>query len=196
MILSLLNFFIVIVQAATLGLDSSILDNSSLKQLSHRGDGPFSTYLSMDIHYSPIKELWKQTEIETGLKLNNRGEAHITTITPPEFFHQLKGVVTIEEIEKIASEMPIQSSKFKVVCLGRGMKDDMSTFYVVVESEDLINLRKKVEMLFLKKGGKKGKFRAENFYPHITVGFTKRDLHESDGVIKDKNSCFKDINLR
>ncbi|TNF29430.1 MAG: hypothetical protein EP319_07155 [Deltaproteobacteria bacterium] len=196
MILTLLNFLIISVQAATLGLDSSVLDNSSLKQLSHRGDGPFSTYLSMDIQYSPIKELWKQTEIETGLKLNNRGEAHITTITPPEYFHQLKGVVTIEEIEEIASKMPLQASRFKVVCLGRGIKDAMSTYYIVVESDDLINLRKKVEMLFLKKGGEKGKFKAENFYPHITVGFTKRDLHESDGVIKDKKSCFKDIKLR
>lgn len=42
----------------------------------------------------------------------------------------------------------------------------------------------------------KGKFRAERFFPNITVGFNKRDLHESDGVIKDKTTCFKPIQIR
>ena len=105
-------------------------------------------------------------------------------------------MVTIEEIDHIARRMNIQASKFKVVCLGRGTKDDMSTYYVVVKSEDLLNIRKEIETLFIKKGGEKRKFRAENFFPHITVGFTKRDLHESDGVIKDETSCIKPIELK
>ncbi len=196
MILLFFKILITTVQAAMLSLDSSVLDNKNLEQLNHSGSGQFSTYLSMDIQYKPIKELWKQVEKETGLKLKNRGEAHITTITPVEFFHQLKDVVSIEEIDQIAKESSIQSSKFKIVCLGRGVKDEMSTYYVVLESNDLLNIRKKVEKLFLEKGGKKGLFRAENFFPHITVGFTKRDLHESDGIIKDKSSCFKSIDLR
>lgn len=193
MIKTLISFLILTVQASTLSLDSSVFKNADLDRLSHQGTGQFSTYLSMDIQYSPVKKLWKDTEKLTGLKLKNRGEAHITTITPPEYFHQLKGVVTIDEIEEIARKNSIQSSKFEVVCLGRGKKDDMSTFYVVVKSKDLLDIRREVENLYLKKAGQPGKFKADRFYPHITVGFNKRDLHESDGIIKDEKTCFKPI---
>jgi len=193
---TLISFFILTVQASTLSLDSSVFRNSELNQLSHRGDGQFSTYLSMDIQYSPVKELWKEIETLVGLKLKNRGEAHITTITPPEFFHQLKGVITIDEIEEIARKKSIQASKFEVVCLGRGQKDDMSTFYVVVKSQDLLDIRREVENLYLKKAGQPGKFKADRFYPHITVGFNKRDLHESDGIIKDEKTCFKPLIIK
>lgn len=72
----------------------------------------------------------------------------------------------------------------------------MSTFYIVVKSQDLMEIRKEVEKLYIKRAGQPGQFRAERFYPHITVDFNKRDQHESDGLIKDKTTCFKPIQIR
>ncbi|MCO4794071.1 MAG: hypothetical protein KC493_10180 [Bacteriovoracaceae bacterium] len=191
----LVSLFFLSVQAFALSLHTNVQDNSKLKFKSHKGEGKYSTYLSMDIQYSPIKKLWRDVEKETSLTLKNRGEAHITVITPPEYFNQLKGFVTIEEIETIAKKRKIQSSDFKVICLGRGLKDNDSTYYVVVESKDLELIREEIEKLFFKNGGKKGTFKANHFYPHITVGFTKRDLHESDGITKGKDSCFLDLSM-
>jgi hypothetical protein len=42
---------------------------------------------------------------------------------------------------------------------------------------------------FENSGGRPGDFDADKFYSHITVGFTDRDLHEADGVIKNMDSC-------
>ena len=39
------------------------------------------------------------------------------------------------------------------------------------------------------------KYHLTDFYPHITLGFTKRDLHFEDGVRKDKSTCVADLNL-
>ena len=182
---------------ADYSVDSSVYKNSDHEFISHRGSGPYGSYLTMEITYEPVEKLWRDIESKEGIKLKNRGEAHITVITPVEFNKVLSKKVSIAEIDKIALEQRIQSSKFHIECLGRFKKKMESgeemTFFAVVTSKDLMSIRKKVEDLYLEKGGHKGSFRASKFYPHITVGFSKRDLHESDGAIKDKRACFKDI---
>jgi len=104
----------------------------------------------------------------------------------------------MEEINAIALEMGIQSSSFKIVGLGRGekqldaekLKKDF-TYFVIVESEDLIAIRKEVSKRYLARGGNSSLFDARNdFYPHITVGFTARDFHKADGVLKSKIHSF------
>lgn len=70
-----------------------------------------------------------------------------------------------------------------------------TTFFIVVNSVDLINIRTVIQLLFIQKGGLPNQFDANNFYPHITVGFTKMDLHDSNGVIKDSRSCVQKIDL-
>jgi 2'-5' RNA ligase len=69
------------------------------------------------------------------------------------------------------------------------------TFYIVVESPELVAIRQEIQNLFLLKGGNEKDFVAENFYPHITIGYTKRDLHDEDGIIKDAKSCISKISL-
>lgn len=66
---------------------------------------------------------------------------------------------------------------------------DKSTVYLVVQSPDLVERRKALRNQFERNGGRTGDFDADRFFPHITVGFTGRDLHESDGVIKNNDSC-------
>lgn len=169
------------------------------KFIAHEGKGRFGRYISMNIAYAPVKELYERVENKEGVSLKNRGEAHITVITPVEFYNVLKQKISIKELINLAKKMGIQSSDFEVECLGEGgkmIKDKLErTIYIVVKSPDLVNYRKKVEKLFLKRGGKSGLFEANNFYPHITVGFTKRDLHESDGVIKNRNSCYAELSV-
>lgn len=185
---------------AKLLLPSSVHNNSSRLFLEHSGGGRFSSYLAMDVNFSPIEDLFKQFSIEEKLKLKNRGEAHITVITPVEYYDTLREKITIEEINKIAQDLGIQSSKFSASCIGRGTVkldgESESTYYVVVSSKSLIRIRKEVERLFISRGGDRSKFFATNYHPHITLGYTKRDLHESDGVIKDLHSCYKDITIK
>jgi hypothetical protein len=67
-------------------------------------------------------------------------------------------------------------------------------YYVVVQSEDLVNVRRAIFRKYCEKGGESSLWDPQHYYPHITVGFTKQDLHEeSNGVRKGANSCFMEI---
>ena len=129
--------------------------------------------------------------------LQNRGEAHITVISPPEYDNILKGYITIDEINHIAQMHDIQSAKFKIVGIGMGEANldtgrDTSdkTFYIIVKSKDLIKIRKAIFRVYKNNGGIPSRFDYNNYRPHITLGFTKRDLFEEDGVLKGKNSYY------
>jgi len=167
------------------------------KFIPHQRKGLFGRYIAMNIAYAPVKELYDIIEKKEEIKIKNRGEAHITVITPIEFFNVLKDRISIKELIAMARKSKLQKSNFKVLCLGKGeatINGDLErTLYLVVSSQDLNQYRKAVEKLFLARGGEIGLFRADNFYPHITVGFSRRDLHESDGIIKNRNSCYAQI---
>lgn len=186
--------------AGSLTLKSSLLDGTSVKFLKFEGKGPFDSYLTMNLPFPPAAGLFKQVLVQEKTQLTNRGEAHITVITPVEFWNILKPQgVSMKEINKIAEDMKIQSSRFQPLCLGYGKAtvdgNSERTFYIVVASDDLINIRREIQKLFISKGGSESAFVPTNYYPHVTIGFTKRDLHESDGVIKDAKSCVNDLQI-
>ncbi|CBW25433.1 putative exported protein [Halobacteriovorax marinus SJ] len=178
-------------------VSEEIFNNSHLEFTAHTNDGPFGSYLSMDIQYAPVKKLWKELEDRSGLKLKNRGEAHITIVTPVEYYRVLKEKIDIREINEIAKKAKMQSMDFQIECLGKFEKvldkKNEGTYFIVINSKEILSLRKNIEKIYLSRGGDPKKFQASNFYGHITVGFTKRDLHESDGAFKDKRSCFASI---
>ncbi len=177
-----------------LTISKDIHNTSEEKFLAHSGDGAFDSYLIQNLPFLPVKALYQDLEKKLNTKLISRGEAHITVITPVEYYNVLKSHISIQEIDKIAKDMKIQEAPFKIVCLGRGQtimdKEIESTYYIVVEAKRLIEIRKAIWEIYVSKGGNQDDFNPDYYYPHITVGFTKRDLHESDGVIKDKNSHF------
>jgi hypothetical protein len=180
--------------AESIKLDSKMADGSAIKFLPHEGAGKWDNYLVMNLPFRPAAEVFKKLEETKKIKLKNRGEAHITVITPIEYWQVLRGKdVTMSEINRIAKDLKIQQSKVEVVCIGRGQatlnSKDESTYFVVVNSQDLIGIRRAVQKLFITKGGKAADFDPNIFYPHITLGFTKRDLHESDGIIKNSKRC-------
>lgn len=157
-----------------------------------------SNYLSMELNYKPSEQLRLELEKDLGKTLKNRGEAHITVLTPPEY-NALKSKITIQEINEIALANQIQQSAVKPICVGAGESKNnnaLKTYYVVVDAQNLLKIRKEIAETFANRGGDPEKFDAENFYPHITLGFTDRDLHqESDGVIKNSDSCRYKINF-
>ncbi|HEX7674379.1 MAG TPA: hypothetical protein VF412_09415 [Bdellovibrio sp.] len=167
------------------------LTNSFVK---HEGAEP---YLSMTLNYGPFKEFVDKVDHFTYRPVQSRGEAHITVITPPEFKDDLSKFVTIQEINEIAEKSDIQKSVYKPVCMGKGTAIDggkfLENYFIVVESENLLNIRKKVAELYKKRGG--SRFDPLHFYPHITLGFTDHDLFENSGVIKDARSCMKTLHI-
>jgi 2'-5' RNA ligase len=151
-----------------------------------------SNYVGMTVPYAPIAAVKKAVEAREDVLLNSRGEAHITIITPPEMM-VLRTRMSLEQINGFVAKLSIQSIPIQVQCLGRSQLQQgdqrLASYYLVVEAPGLLHLREKLRQQFMAAGGEKQAFAAELYYPHITVGFTERDLHESDGVIKDSRSC-------
>jgi 2'-5' RNA ligase len=178
--------------------DPKALDGTSVPFVKHEEDKPFGSYLIMNLPYAPVKALFDNIEQTTGKKLINRGEAHITVVTPVEYDKVLRKHLTIKEITKIALDFDIQSAAFDVECLGKGElkdgRDLLVTYFIVTPSKDLLEIRKAVEQKFINSGGSPGEFNAQSFYPHITVGYSKRDLHFEEGIIKDATACTANLN--
>lgn len=163
----------------------------------HAEDLPMKSYLAMNLPYAPYKALYEQVQEKEDRPLNNRGEAHITVVTPVEFDKVLKKHITIAEINKIAEEAKIEETPFTPVCIGKAEKmlsgHLEKVYFVVVESPALIDLRGKIEDAYVKNGGSEQDFVPEKFLPHVTLGYTARDLHIEDGVVKNKSTCLYNL---
>lgn len=165
-----------------------------------------SNYFSLDLSQKEFndlqnnfkKELTKisASKPEVISQIKNRGEAHITIVTPPEW-KILSQKVSNQEAEKLIRGL--KKNDYKIICLGQGKYFDTKTnkelknYFYVVDFPKAIESRKAIASLYKSRGGDKD-FEAEHFYPHITLGFTDRDLHEQDGVIKNTSSCIEKIN--
>lgn len=151
-------------------------------------------YIALDLEFAPIETLRRQVEAHIGRALVHRGEAHITIISPPE--HRV--LTQLFSASEIANQMKLalaqQNALIEATCIGKGeaMIDGQlaQTYFIVVKAEALFEFRQGLEREFRRRGGDSNAFRAARFFPHITLGFTKRDLHETDGVVKDGGSCF------
>lgn len=185
-------------------LNHEIFDTTSVPFEIHVDqDNPksYGNWLGLNVPYEPAKDIWKQIEAQTHTTLQNRQEAHITVITPPEFVEILQPAgITMAEINEIAKQMRIQESKYDIYCLGRKRKLKAGEMYVVysiiVKSQDLIDIRRAIFELYTRKGGEPSQFNPDSFSPHITVAYTKSDLFEGDGIFKSTNSCWGIIELR
>lgn len=154
----------------------------------------------MNITYTPIKKLRQKLNQALGKDLdyfkdwNENGEAHISVVTPDEYFNVLKSKLSMREIEAIAERYEIQSSKINALGIGSGKVSldgkDEETFFVIVDSADLRLIRQMIFYEFTRRGGDRSAFDPTWFFPHITIGYTKRDLHEADGIIKNLKYSF------
>jgi hypothetical protein len=191
--------------SADLVVSRSITDGSREPFLLHKGDGRFDSTLAMNLPYVPALSLRRQLDAKRGSTLkffagwNPVGEAHVTTITPVEYFDVLKPYLSMSRIEQIAIKNSIQNSDVEILGLGRGTavveQKLESTFYLIVESKNLLKIREQIWEEFVESGGNPDAFDPSNFYPHITIGYTKRDLHESDQVFKDTSTLDPEFDL-
>jgi 2'-5' RNA ligase len=153
-----------------------------------------SDYIAVELEFAPYSQQRQRIEKKLKLQLKHRGEAHITVITPPEI-QKLAQSISINEIKELAQKNGLQNSKFTSICVGQGQKliDDKteSTYFVVIDSPELFTFRQKIQDLFIKRGGNLQNFNALAYAPHITLGFTKKDLHVQDGVNKTRQSCMQ-----
>ncbi|MCX7120905.1 MAG: hypothetical protein NTZ67_03920 [Gammaproteobacteria bacterium] len=169
--------------------------------ISHINDPDYGNvyWLGMNVDNNAISVIRKKFEAQhPELVLKNRADSHITLITPPEYQTILKPYLSPETIDNIAISAHIQRSHFKVICIGRGIAYDdnkqLQTYFLVVDSPDLIQVRKKIFNTYVKSGGDPSRFDPWHFMPHITIAYTDRDLFEHDGVYKQKNSCIENWN--
>lgn len=183
-------------------LSKSIYVNDNLPFESHQGSGPFDTAIAMNIQYQPVKSIREMlsTYLQYPLRFfrdwNKDGEAHITVITPPEYTDVIKKFVSIERIEEIALQNTIQNSDLKILGLGRGVVNindkAEETYFLIMKSKNLLKIRQQIYEEFVKNGGNKNAWNPRHFHPHITIGYSLRDLHEADGVIKDVTHSLDD----
>lgn len=160
----------------------------------HNGAGKYQSYLSLNLPYAPIKRLRKEVEAAYGVTLKSRGEAHITVVTPPEY-DKLKAHIEIDAINELVMGS-VQFTPFEIICLGRGVaylgNKSESTYFLVVTSRGLDDIRHLIHREFMQAGGDSSAL-AREYTPHITIGFTQRDLHAQDGVSKNETSCIAPV---
>ncbi|KAI8991614.1 hypothetical protein BDF20DRAFT_811590 [Mycotypha africana] len=108
----------------------------------------------MNFDYQYVKPIFDSVN-STEVPLLTRGEAHITVISPPEFALLDTIGISIEEINHIALKLNIQSSKVKLVCLGKedvivgGLRQVV--YQLIAESSDLVEIRRKIFQLYVTK---------------------------------------------
>ncbi|KAJ2229081.1 hypothetical protein H4R99_003139 [Coemansia sp. RSA 1722] len=194
--------------APTYALPAQALVSSSIPFSNHSTDLPFQSYLQQTLNFAHFKDLFDNINATVGT-LQSRGEAHITVVTPTEFDRVLKPAgVTIGEIEAIAMQGDIQKARLAPVCLGRFAGElpnpandaDAGRFllYSLVVADiynDLANIRREVFKLYRSKGGQGVLFQPEGFWPHVTIGFDRRDLFIEDGLYKGSNYCYAPIRV-
>ncbi|MBI4870815.1 MAG: 2'-5' RNA ligase family protein, partial [Candidatus Riflebacteria bacterium] len=172
-------------KAPVVTLDRSIKHNHDLPFVPHHGPGRFDSALAMNVRYGPILELRGQLEKQLGLELDflkawdPKGEAHVTVVTPLEYYDVLRPHLSIERLDELAREARIQDSPLKVLGVGCGrvnLDEKMEeTYFLIVQSDELVRLRQKLHAEFFARGGRAAAWDPRHFYPHITIGYTKRD---------------------
>ena len=154
-------------------------------------------YLAMNLKYESFKEFLEKVDRFAYRPVHGPNEAHITIITADEFQNDLSKFLTIKEISEISEKLNLQQSTYNPICMGKGSllekEKYLETYFIVVESENFLNIRKQIAELYKKRGG--NKFDPLHYYPHITLGFTDRDLDEKDGLIKDSKACMKTLHI-
>ena len=157
--------------------------------------------LIMNVDYSSVAKLIPQIEDIYDIELEDRKEAHITLLTPPEaqgWFASHGGttrLISTAELHKRYKDK-VQKLEFTVKCIGsRASESGNRVFFLVVESQGILDVRKEIKSELearSKFAGIKVPFDPEAHWPHITIGYVGSDVH---GVSKGEETCIPSINL-
>lgn len=149
-------------------------------------------YTSYDLAYPYYKNVYDKLVRRVG-PLKNRGEAHITLISPPEFKNlTVKNGIKPERIHQLTNEFVATQPQFTNNCLGHFEKDGQHVYYVVVDSQALFDFRKQIAA---EANLPIEQFDPNLFFPHVTIGFTKEDMHYEQGARKNAASCPEELKM-
>lgn len=130
------------------------------------------SYAAVDFPYREFRALLSVADQMAGQELKTRGEAHLTVLTPQEY--QRLGTQMRDLLIQELKQIDWTKDAVEAQCIARGtamIAGHMeSTYFVVVSAPKVDRIRRKYGLT--------------TYYPHVTLGFTSRDLHFEDGVIK------------
>lgn len=131
-------------------------------------------WLALPVSFAAVDRLRQGIERAEGAVLEHRGEAHITVVTPPEAraIRNHDPAYTLEVLEALARPA-LDSARWSTPGIGRVEGDGRRTWFLVVESPDLLAIR---EALARDLGLPRSVFdpRAQDL--HVTIGFVGGDL--------------------
>ncbi len=153
-------------------------------------------WVGIPMPYGPVEKIREEVEKRKGKKLQHRSEAHITVITPAEM-RILSQTIKVNTVEKVVVKESAMKAPVKVLCLKKVTvvlgKATEESWFISVSSPELLEFRKQVWRRFVANGGLPDDFQWKRWSPHITVGFTSRDLHDEDRISKEKADCSYDL---
>ncbi|KAJ9530140.1 hypothetical protein QJQ45_023423 [Haematococcus lacustris] len=161
------------------------------------------SWLGFQLSWALYEPIFAQLNSTAGVApLVNRGDVYITTISTAEYavLSSLSSI-TIQDINAIAMASDIQASSFVPHCVARFRKSLVTpavvdeAYNVPASSADLVAIRQRVSDLYQMLGGEPGMFNPTSFLPHITLGFSRRNMGDADGVFKGENACWAPISL-
>lgn len=163
---------------------------------------PFSSQYSEDgalirsVHYPAVNALIPQLNALYKLDLEDRREAHITVVTPPEFQSGIRKVFNVKEMLDRYSPS-IQNLPFEVVCVGSRTSSNGNNrvFFLVVKAPALAAIRFDLSIEATLRANERGiplVFKPEAFWPHITIGYINGDVFEFS---KGPESCLPGVKL-
>lgn len=139
--------------------------------------------LVLRLPYAPVQPVFSDlTKTIHNPKLKTRGEAHLTVLTPAEV--QATGL-SMAQLLSIAGAGP-SITDLELSCMGVGIPDgkpSLQTFYLVAHSAEIVAVRAAIA------AKAHGALDATHYFPHVTVGFTSRDLFPESDHIQNKASA-------
>ncbi|MFT5484101.1 MAG: hypothetical protein ACI9GW_002763 [Halieaceae bacterium] len=158
--------------------------------------------LVKNVSFAPINALVAQIEAREGVQLQDRGEAHLTILTPPEIMGESassqRGINYLISLDELFAKFSpsVQYLDMRVICLGRNRKGNHTAYYLVVESPEVMALRREVQAELVRRatfsGGEVRFGATDGYWPHITIGFVGGDVH---GVSKGRETCIGEIEM-
>ncbi len=130
------------------------------------------SYAAIDFKYPDFAQLVDVAEKMAGRELITRGEAHLTVLTPQEY--QRLGSQMRDLFIQELRNLEWAQDTVEALCIASGSIEikgrTESTYFVVVSAPQIDRIRRRYGLT--------------TYYPHVTLGFTQRDLHLEDGVVK------------
>ena len=159
------------------------------------------SFVGRNVPFKPVDRLLTRLNSQRAQlgkpPLQSRGEAHITVVTPPEL-DRLAQHLPLAEVQEIAQSAGLARAHFRVSGIGKAAAlipardgaEAAETYFLVVDAPELAKIRERIQREFVARGGAANAFDPGHYQPHITIGFTHRDLHEDDGVTKGAESIY------